>query len=164
MATIREKLNLILREDAMGFVVRSRFSQNAEEERASLFHAGRELKNKKNNVIQLRKQGVTLTDPSDIEAEVTTFFKALFNGYHDTSLNNTGSPFIPDNSGLDEMLTDLSSMNIEDSQKLEIDISEDELEFVISKCSTNKSPGLDGLCYEFYKCTWFIISVALSVE
>ena len=48
-------------------------------------------------------------------------------------------------------------MDKEDSNKLELEISEDELEYVISKCPSNKSPGLDGLCYEFYRCTWFII-------
>ena len=55
------------------------------------------------------------------------------------------------------MLCDLSSMDKEDSNKLELEISEDELEYVISKCPPNKSPGLDGLCYKFYRCTWFII-------
>ena len=46
---IRIKSNLIkmLNEDLMGFTVRSRFKQNAEEEKSSLFHAARELKNKK---------------------------------------------------------------------------------------------------------------------
>ena len=62
----------------MGFIVRSRFGQNAEEERASLFHAGRELKNNKNNLFTLKKDGIQLTDESTIEAEVIRFFGALF--------------------------------------------------------------------------------------
>ena len=58
VADIREQLHQLLKEDAMGFVVRSRFGQNAEEERASLFHAGRELKNNKNNLFTIKRQGV----------------------------------------------------------------------------------------------------------
>ena len=33
----------------------------------------------------------------------------------------------------------------------------DELDYVIKSCCNNKSPGLDGLTYEFYKKTWNII-------
>ena len=44
---VKEKLNLMIMEDAMGIVVRSRFKQNVQFEKASLFHTGRELKNAK---------------------------------------------------------------------------------------------------------------------
>ena len=157
VADIREQLHQLLKEDAMGFVVRSRFGQNAEEERASLFHAGRELKNNKNNLFTIKRQGVQITDESEIEAEVTSFFNALFNGHHDSNLRDTGVSFTPDNTHLDQLLTDLSRMNKDESEKLEVDVCADELEFVISKCANNKSPGLDGLSYEFYKHTWPVI-------
>ena len=42
---VKSELDLMLRADAMGFVVRSRFKQNAEEEKASLYHAAKEVKN-----------------------------------------------------------------------------------------------------------------------
>ena len=69
----------------------------------------------------------------------------------------SNAPFIPDNSFLDELLCDVSRMDRSDSDQLESKISAEELEFVVGKCPTNKSPGLDGLCYEFYKYTWPII-------
>ena len=48
-------------------------------------------------------------------------------------------------------------MDKDDSVQLEGSISSEELEFVVGKSATNKAPGLDGLSYEFYKCTWPII-------
>ena len=107
IARVREQLDLLIKEDAWGFVVRSRFQQNAESERASLFHAGKEQKNAKNSLFSLRVQDRVITDQGEIENEVVNFFGALFNGHHDTSLTNRGSPFIPDNGHLDEMLQDL---------------------------------------------------------
>ena len=37
----------------------------------------------------------------------------------------------------------------------------DELEFIVKKSDNNKSPGLDGLSYEFYKGTWDVIKFDL---
>ena len=72
-------LTTMLHEDSMGFLVRSRFKQNAEHERASLFHAAREISNKKCNISSLRIQGAVNDNADQIEDEVTTFFGALFN-------------------------------------------------------------------------------------
>ena len=49
---IQEQLSQMLKEDLMRLVVKSRFQQNAEEKRGSLFHAGQELKNSWNNILQ----------------------------------------------------------------------------------------------------------------
>ena len=141
----------------MGFIVRSRFQQNAEEERASLFHAGRELKNSRNNILKLKTQSGMLTRQEDIEGEVINFFGALFNGHHNTSLQDTGIPFVPDYTCLNEMLAGLHTMDIDDSINLEMNITSEELEYVVGKCSYNKAPGIDGLCYEFYRGTWSLI-------
>ena len=77
---------------------------------ASLFHAGKESKNTKNNISSLKKQDEVVRDPADIEKEILDYFGALFNGYHDVNLHNRGVSFVPDNSHLDEMLHDLVSM------------------------------------------------------
>ena len=42
---LKERLNTMLLEDLMGVKIRSRHKQDLESERASLFHAGREIKN-----------------------------------------------------------------------------------------------------------------------
>ena len=36
-------------------------------------------------------------------------------------------------------------------------ITLDELEYIVKSCKRNKSPGLDGLSYEFYQATFAII-------
>ena len=40
-------------------------------------------------------------------------------------------------------------------------ITMDEQEYVVKSSPNNKSPGLDGLCYEFFKITWEIIQTDL---
>ena len=101
--------------------------------------------------------GQIIHDSSQIEDEIVSFFGALFNGHHDRDLRNTGSAFVPDNSGLDDILQDLSKMDLIDSEVLETDIDIEELDIVVKECASNKSPGLDGLVYEFYKTVWPII-------
>ena len=85
----------------------------------------------------------------------------MFNGHHDKNLKDTGVSFSPDNTYLNELLADLTMLSGEDREKLEVDIDIDELESIIIKCANNKSPGLDGLSYEFYKCTWSVIKDTL---
>ena len=55
------------------------------------------------------------------------------------------------------MLQDVACMDISDRDKLEVDISPEELEFVVKDSASNKAPGIDGLSYKFYKTTWGII-------
>ena len=70
VSRVREQLDLMIKEDAWGFVVRSRFHQNAEDERASLFHAGKESKHSKNNIFSLKRGNQVTTDQVVIENEV----------------------------------------------------------------------------------------------
>ena len=157
VARVREKLNTMLKADAMGVVIRSRFKQNSEEEKASLFHAAREAKNDKNNVNSLKIGGVNVKDQGKIEEEVLKFFGALFNGHHDVNLVDTGVPFVADNEHLDEFLEGLGSLSDSDRDKLHVNINMEELSEVLKNADNNKSPGLDGLQYEFYKAVWSVI-------
>ena len=111
----------------------------------------------KNNLHQLKIGDNIVSNPEIIEKEVTGFFGALLNGYHDSSLNVTGSTFIPDNSNLEEFLRPLIKMSKEDSDGMTQSIDPEELDIIIKKCPNNKSPGFDGISYEFYKTTWPII-------
>ena len=99
-------------EASAGCIIRSRFKNNASNEVASLYHANKEIKNsKKNSLNKLKIKGVVVGEAKIIEEEVTKFFHALFNGYHDTSLVDTGAPFVPDFSGLDSYLAGLGSLH-----------------------------------------------------
>ena len=102
VARVKEKLTKLLEEDSAGYVIRSRFKNNASNEVASLYHANQEMKNsKKNSLNKLKIDGVVESDAKVIEDKVVHFFNALFNGHHDAKLVDTGVPFVPDYSGLD---------------------------------------------------------------
>ena len=158
VARIKEKLDIMIKADAMGFVVRSRYNQNAEGERASLYHAAREAKNGKNRVGGLRVAGNVVKNKNIVEKEVLKYFGALLNGHHNVELVDTGIPFVPDNHNLGEFLEGLGQLSDEDRDKLHRDIENDEMAEVIKNCANNKAPVLDGISYEFYKTTWVVIS------
>ena len=159
VARVRQEINTILLQESMGFVVRSRFNENSETEVASLFHTNRENKmSNKNNLDSLNIDGEVSDNKDIIEAEVLKYFGALFNGHHDQNLEDTGKPFVPDNTGLPDFLTGLGKLSAESQTKVARDLTFAEVEYIIvNECDNNKSPGLDGLPYEFYKATWDII-------
>ena len=157
VARVKELLYTMLKADALGVVIRSRFKQNSEDEKASLYHAAREVKNDKNNVHALKVDGIVIRDKVKIEEEVLKFFGALFNGHHNVDLVDTGVSFVPDNRFLGEFLEDLGKLSDLDRDKLHEDISYEDLSEIVKNCENNKSPGLDGLPYEFYKVVWSVI-------
>ena len=155
---VKEKINTLLLQDASGYVIRSRFKNNASNEVASLFHANKEFKNsQKNSLKKLKINGAVVEDGTAIEEEVTNFFNALFNGHHNTRLENTGEAFVPDFSGLDTYLAGLGFLPDMVRDDMEKDFLIEELRDIVKECENNKSPGLDGLSYEFYKTTLDII-------
>ena len=142
----------MLQEDAFGYVVRSRFQNNVSDEVASLFHANQEIKNAtKNSISSLKIKGVVSEHKETIEKEVTDYFEALFNGHHDKSLRNTGEPFKADNSRINFFLDELDELGDQERDSLVKEMRIEELEEIIKDCEKNKSPGLDGLPYEFYQ-------------
>ena len=66
-------------------------------------------------------------------------------------------PFVPNNAGIDEFLDGLSALPDEARDNLIKEMTIEELEEIVKSCDTNKSPGLDGLTYEFYQTTFDII-------
>ena len=92
-----------------------------------------------------------------IEETVVNFFGALFDGHHNFDLVDTGVPFVPDFIYLGEFLDDLGKLSDSDREMLHVDVCFEELSEIIKKCDNNKSPGLDGLPYEFYNMVWPVI-------
>ena len=158
VARVKTMLNDMLQEDAFGYVVRSRFKNNISEEAASLFHANREVKNaKSNNIDSLKIKDDVTSNQEVIEEEVTKFFHALFNGYHDENIVNTGKTFQADSTDLDFFINDLATLSDSARDALVKDMTMAELEEIVKNCDHNKSPGLDGLSYELYQKTFPII-------
>ena len=152
VSRIKELISNFMLEGAAGHKVRSRFKGNATGESASLFHANQEVKNNQRNSLSKLKVCNSVTDDQQaIEQEVLGFFRALFNGHHNTDLIDTGSPFVPDFSNLSSYLDEVSSLPDEISDTLSSKMELDELRYIITQCANNKTPGLDGITYEFYK-------------
>ena len=102
----------------------------------------------KNSLSKLEIEGKVEDDCSLVENQVLTFFRALFNGYHDRNLTNTGIPFVSDNTNLPKFLDNLEKLPDTDRDELKLEMSLDVLEYVVKHSANNKSPGLDGISYD----------------
>ena len=69
-------------------------------------------------------------------------------------MENTGSSFQPDYTNLDKFLSNLGALSVTESGSLHSGVKPEELDEVLKTCKNNKSPGLDGLTYEFYRKVW----------
>ena len=146
--------------------MRSRYQQNMEEERATLFHQSKEMnKNQKQKLTKMKLRNPdgsfdnnrTTEDAEEIAEECWGFFDALLNARHDHELKDTGQPFVPNYKYLNEFLTGLPELSEASQAILEAPLKKEEVEEALKKCKSGKSPGLDGLSYEFYSSTWQVI-------
>ena len=164
MSQTKEKLQNLIANEAFGLVIRSRTKQNAEEEAASLYHLGKaqktglnKLKVSDNGIVGYKHNMnmVVTEDKKRIEEETVNFMEALLNGRQDQNLEDTGSAFEPDYTYLEDFLSNLSQLSAVSQDSLVEELSCEEVEVVVKSCKTGKSPGLDGLPYEFYlECHW----------
>ena len=78
---VKTRISELLVIEAEGLKVSSRFKENLEKEKASLFHLAREMKKGAEcRVERLRIGGQDIDDSDICEKEVHNFFEPLFNG------------------------------------------------------------------------------------
>jgi len=99
-----------------------------------------------------------LTDTDDIEREIITYFDALFNGRHVATPDcpepvDSGHPFVPDFSNYAAFTDNLPQLTPRERDTLATPFQMLELTTALEATPPGKSPGLDGLPYEFYKAT-----------
>ena len=160
VARIKESIRRMLVYEMNGVKIRSRQSEYAEEEMGSLYHYNKERKNnnlKKMKYVNEDGAEVVTDDPSKIEDLTVPFYDALFSGLHDKDLIDTGVPFVPSDEHLEEFLDKLTPLSEEAKTKVVRPVTYEELEEIVKSCPNGKSPGLDGLSYEFYKATFDVI-------
>ena len=93
--------------------------------------------------IKLKVNGSIVDDQEQIEGFVVAFFNALFNGHHNADLEDTGV------SNLNTYLDGLYTLPDDVRDGLTSCITLDDIRQVVLGSANNKSPGLDGITYEF---------------
>ena len=162
VAVIKEKIRKMLVYDSMGVMIRSRIKEYAEEEKGSIYHYNRERKKTGSSSLTKLKymegnvEKIT-SEPDKIEQLVVNFYDALLNGRHDKNLHDTGVPFQPSDVYLEEFLAPLSTLTQEAKVDLVKEVTHKEIGEIVKSCPNGKSPGLDGIPYEFYKVMWEVI-------
>ena len=65
---------------------------------------------------------------------------------------------MPDWNNVEELFSGLAGLSNSERTQLVSDVKLSEMDFVINNCPKMKSPGLDGLTYEFYLKVWSVIA------
>ena len=145
--TLKAELDSIYTEKAKGYQIRSRSKWIEEGEKSSKYFLGLEKKHGALNCIEsLRDEAGSLkTNDSDILNITHSFYKDLYSS-HAASTDKINSWF--ESIQPDKKLTETEKSLCEGKITLE------ECKGAILKIKGNKSPGLDGLCIEFYKEFW----------
>jgi len=110
--------------------------------------------------------GAILDAPADVEREVSAYFEALFHGRHVAAAGaaeplDGGRRFVPDDQLVGELLEGLPAISSEDASHLERPFTLQELQLAVESAAAAKSPGRDGLSYEFYAATFPLVGPAL---
>lgn len=103
--------------------------------------------NSTSNIKSLEINGTLTKNEDEIKLEIEKYFKSIFEreGY-----KYKGNEFI------DIIKTQELSSTIEEP------IKEDEIKLVLNKCKKEKSPGIDGIPYEFYQEFWPLIKTNMT--
>ena len=145
------QLNNLLETATQWSYIRSKAEWCEKGDRNSKFFMNLENKRQSSNTINHIKtsNGNYVYNQNDIMKELSTFYENLFKS-NKTSNENVNQYF--SKVTIDKKL-DRCEKLLCDSQ-----ISQEELGKVVNNLKSNKSPGLDGLTPEFYKCFWKSIS------
>jgi hypothetical protein len=140
-----------------------------EEEEPGIFHIAAEGRHGRSPGLQRVKSaatGAVISSAQEVEDEVAAYFAALFSGPHSASAAaagpvDSGIPFVPNPAHFPTFLNNLPRLSPEEKESLEFPFSLPELAAAVEEAEPNKSPGLDGLSYEFYKATLPLVGPSL---
>ena len=141
---LENQLNEIIDTKSKGAQIRSRANWVNEGEKNTKYFLSLEKKNQSNNVItKLNTENGIVSSESDVLKEMCSFYEKL---YTSKSINDVD---------IDEYLSD-DVPNVDENDKILCDSfpTIDECKEAVLNMKSNKSPGLDGIPAEFYKCFW----------
>lgn len=142
---IQEELDNIISLETQGALIRSKIQWYEEGEKSTKFFFNLEKSKQEKKCIKslIDDKNEILTDITDIISEAHNFYTNLYdNEPCDLQLQNTFLGYITDTVSEEECAAADSGLSVE------------EVTFALSKCIHNKSPGADGLPYEFYLHFW----------
>ena len=140
----RNELNLLLKSQAKGALVRSRFQLTNEIDTSSAFFFNLEKSNSSSkSMSRVRLSSGNITEkPSDIKAHVHDFYENLYKR-------------VPtDENCFKTISSNLPRLSHEESMNLDSPFTLEEVKNAVMQLGRNKSPGLDGLSSEFYQFFW----------
>ena len=131
LAEQRNNLNYLLKTEAQGAFVRSRFKHTNETDSCSTYFFNLEKSNSlSKNISRVRlTSGLISEDPVDIKAHIRNFYKTLY------------SRATTDESALDYLLTDVTKHS-DDAEDLDSPLLLEELDLAVKQLGKDKTPGL----------------------
>jgi hypothetical protein len=102
--------------------------------------------------------GAVLSSAQEVEDEITSYFATIFSGRHAATAAaaepvDSGASFVPNPAHFPTFLNGLPRLSQLERDSLEVPFTLPELAAAAEEAAANKSPGLDGLSYEFYRAT-----------
>lgn len=143
--TLEKELDDMYNQIAKGAQIRSKAQWIGQGERNTNFFLSMEKKNQINNTIyEINNDNGTFSSNSEILNEMCNFYEKL---YKSTSIEDNN---------ISNYLNDIHCPTLDENEKQNLDTlpSIDECKEAVFNMKNNKSPGLDGIPCEFYKCFW----------
>ena len=165
VATLRSRLRESEALRRRGAQIRSRRAFLAGDE-DDLFAAAAEAARPHTPLRVRADDGRILTDQDEVEVVITDYFQALFHGRHVATADrpephDSGRPFVPDFAEFRYFTRALPSLDGFQRESLELPFNLPELTAAVAGAAGGRSPGLDGLTYEFYSAVLPVIGVQL---
>ncbi len=151
---IKQDLETLYYEKAIGYQIRSRAKWVESGERSTRYFLGLEKSRQSKNVIESLKNehGDVASEDRDILEVARKFYMNL---YRTDESSEVEIEHYFDSVHLDKTL------DINEQLTCEGDVSYTECEQAVKNMKSNKSPGLDGICVEFYQIFWPLIGQLL---
>ena len=143
---LQAKIDHFYSSKAEGARVRSRIKWWEQGEKSSSYFLRLESEQQMSNIIkEIEIDGLIKYDDREILEAIYNFYKNLY------------SADFTESKQINEYLQKVNiNQTISEDEKiiLESNINEKEFDLVVSNLKTNRSPGIDGICQEFYKYFW----------
>ena len=148
----RNELNILLKNQAEGALVRSRVQHFNEVDTSSSYFFNLEKHHSQSKTLSCIRlpDGTVTENPEEIRKHCRNFYKQLY------------SHVPTDEGALGSLLYNLTKLDPRDAEDLDAPLRLEELDFAVKQLGKNKTPGFDGLTSEFYTFFWPLLKITSS--